>query len=180
MSEFVVQAGVPAARIELDPTDSTLSEAMQTVFPLATEAAILFWKNTCIPLSYKYDMSVMMADVLVMLWSITSAPVGRWAVTWPSSTFMATWEVEWAGGLVSITSNWQRVAGDVESVLNAKPVVSAAVDEFVAEWRRPLEIVETGLRRAGYTEDALPDLALLRRVLSRLPRLGVLYADATR
>ena len=55
---FYIQASNPRA---LKPSfiEENLSAAIESVFPMNTENAILFWNHIAIPLSYKYDISYM-------------------------------------------------------------------------------------------------------------------------
>ena len=56
---FALKTGVPAVVAARDESDTTLSDAMQTVFPLDARA-FLEWNGLMLPLSYKYDISVML------------------------------------------------------------------------------------------------------------------------
>jgi hypothetical protein len=52
-----------------DESDSTLSDAAQTVFPLE-ERAFLNWNELTLPLSYKYDISLMLEDIVEMVLAV--------------------------------------------------------------------------------------------------------------
>lgn len=60
---FYILAGNPRVQSIENSDDKSLSEAIETVFPLNTEYAILSWNYISIPLSYKYDISYMIDDI---------------------------------------------------------------------------------------------------------------------
>ena len=78
---FLIQTGNPA----LEPTDDREVEglplAIQTVFPLATEAAILVWNRVPVQLSYKYDLGDVVHDLLPMLDDVLTRAAGTTSVT---------------------------------------------------------------------------------------------------
>ena len=55
--KFLIQANSPECTMNFDKEDYNLATAIETIFPLMTENAILMWHHLCIPLSYKYDIS---------------------------------------------------------------------------------------------------------------------------
>ena len=61
---FYIQANNPRVLKEHDLEDKNISDAMETIFPLYTESAVMMWNHICVPLSYKYDISYMMDDML--------------------------------------------------------------------------------------------------------------------
>ena len=99
---FVIQAGNPALRRPAENEFEELSTAIQAVFPMDTEASIMFWNWVPIKLSYKYDFGVMMDDLLPMLDNMLDSGHGATSVYWSSSTFTADWHLQWANGRLSI------------------------------------------------------------------------------
>jgi hypothetical protein len=139
---------------------------------------ILVWKRVYIPLGYKYDVGMMVDDVLDLLNAMFGHATGTREIHWPSNTFAAIWDVRWDAGKVSVASRWRRVLGGTEALLAASGNVSVTVDEFLCEWKRPLELVDDALRQAGYRSEQLPRLSVLNEVIARLPRGGQLYPSA--
>lgn len=74
---FYIQANNPKVLKEYNAEDESIADAMETIFPLYTESAILVWNHISIPLSYKYDISYMMDDVLDLLESFMQAKNGK-------------------------------------------------------------------------------------------------------
>lgn len=175
--EFVIQASCPRALRVHEPDDESLSDAIQTVFPLATERAILAWNRICVPLSYKYDVSVLADDILRLLESMLAEAQGALVVEWPSSTFAARWTITWGDALTTVRAEWRDVSGGIVSLLATHDSISVPTREFLAEWKSLLVVVERALKDAGYAEDQLTGLGQLRRVVATLPGNGELYPE---
>jgi hypothetical protein len=175
MTSFFIQAGSPRATRTCDPNDESLPEAIETLFLMDTEYAFIAWNTIYIPLSYKYDLGLMVDDILGIIEGIQASSRGSQVVDWPSNTFAAKWNLQWNDGVIEIRSNWRCVLGHTEALLNSKPCVELSTEGFVAEWKRPLQAIEHALAGAGYE---IPALGRLRRVLSKCPHEGRLYRDA--
>jgi len=177
--EFIIQASNPRALRNRDLDDETLSDAVQSVFPMGTERAILVWNNMYVPLGYKYDLSLMVDDVIGLLEVMMASSQSKRRVSWASNTFASVWDIEWGSGKVSVQTQWNRVVGGTESILMGKPSVSVPEEDFLAEWKRPLEIVRDALRGAGYIHQQIPQMRRLEQVVVQLPRYGCLYQNVS-
>lgn len=173
---FAIQASNPRSSKTGNAGDRTLEDAMETVFPLEAEYAILIWNWIYVPLTYKYDLSLMVRDIVRVVDSVLSHATGSTTVQWPSNTFAATWRIEWEARSIRIDAEWTCVLGDVEALLCGRPTVVMTPNRFVAEWKRPLEIIAAALSRAGYTEElvGMPDLLA---VLNKIEQRGSLYEE---
>lgn len=174
-TEFIIQSSNPRAESDCDPDDASLSDAIQTVFPMDTERMLMVWNGIYIPLGYKYDVSLMVDDILDLCSNIFAVIEGHQRVCWPSNTFAAAWDVRWGSDMVTIEAQWNRVVGGTEAMLNERSCISIPQEDFLAEWKRPLEIVDDALRNAGYTQQQIPRLTVLRNIITRLPGHGHLY-----
>lgn len=174
-TEFVIQSSNPRIELTWEAEDNSLSDAIQSVFPLRTERMVLTWNGIYIPLSYKYDVSFMVDDVVDLAMAMLTHSTGSKEIHWPSNTFAAVWDVRWEAGYVSVIGEWTRVVGGTEALLAASGAIRVPVAEFLGEWKRPLELVADALHRAGYGEVQVPKLALLDDVVKRLPQPGQLY-----
>ena len=172
---FAIQASNPRFLAEFDATDTNLSDAIQTIFPLETEYALLVWNWVYVPLTYKYDLSLMIDDVIELIEEMISNPSGNRTIHWPSNTFASSWRIEWDGGKTSVVAEWMCVLGDTEAMLAMKPKVMLESSEFIEEWRRPLEVIAAGLCSAGYNATNLPGFERLQMVVSKIGRCGTLY-----
>lgn len=177
MSSFFVQASSPIVEQCRSPTETTLEHAIETAFVSDTEDAFLNWQGVSIPLSYKYDISIMIEDLMFLIGEIKSADVGNLKITWPSNTFQAVWQVSWADGRILCQSEWHSVSGNIEGVLRATESIEMDIQDFLSEWKAPLQRVIEGLHEAGYNGMTLAGLKELEQLHSDLEGCGRLYAS---
>ncbi len=173
---FCIQAAQPRLTYQYDSEDETIGEAIETVFPLLTESAILVWKNVYIPLNYKYDLSVMCEDILKMISRLTNEKEGELRIDWPSNTFSAIWNLLWTADSLEIRSRWQSVVGGTEGLLAQQEVITITKSEFIAEWKQPLKNIRFALKESGYTVKNLPGFLRLKRIVEGIDREGILYS----
>lgn len=95
---FYIQASNPRTNSIANPNDKTLADAIETIFLLNTESAILMWNYISVPLSYKYDISYMIEDILLLLDALRSRENGEMTIHWLPDTFRCNWTVQWAAG----------------------------------------------------------------------------------
>lgn len=174
-SSFVIQAGSPRTEPSYDPHDESLSDAAQASFPPHTESMIIVWNRVCIPLGYKYDVSLVLDDALDLVVAMTTEAASTRTVHWPSTSFGASWTVTWADSMTTIHATWRSIVGDTEKLLRDSGPIAVPVESFVAEWKRPFEIIARAIRGAGYSEQQIPRLATLEHVCRQIPRYGELY-----
>lgn len=175
-SHFSIQASNPRTLIRYDANDTTLSEAIQTVFPLETEHAIMSWNWIYVPLSYKYDLSMMIDDIIALANDVLSSPQGSRTIHWPSNTFASLWTIDWTHPNITVEAEWTSVVGDTESMLSARSKVTMGAVDFVEEWKQPLELIMGSLTSAGYGASLL-GMDRLLAVVGRIGRPGILYRE---
>jgi len=127
--------------------DETLGEMLQTIFPLHTDEAILEWHGRKTALNYKYDISMMLEDILRLLQELDANPSGKSVVAWVSNSFPYRWEVDWMNGTVSIRSS---PLDPSRTGLPGIGLISGEIRGFVAEWRPVLNIIRSAAMKAGY------------------------------
>jgi hypothetical protein len=176
--EFFIQTGNPRTNRECDPGDESLSDALQTVFPMYTEYMVMAWNQAFIPLSYKYDVSLMVDDIVILCNDLLKNKEGHRRICWPSNSFAAVWDVKWDSFAVAVNAQWSRVHGGTEAILRSKQSVSVPQADFLAEWKRPLEIATKALCGAGYAQSQIRGLVDLQGVVPRLPPHAHLYRDS--
>jgi hypothetical protein len=175
--KFAVQASNPRSLAICDHNDESLSDAIQTIFPLEAEYALIAWNWIYIPLSYKYDVSMMAEDLVELIELMLSHERGNRTIQWPSNTFAATWKVEWGNKMTMVNTEWSCVLGETEAALSARPTILLGTDDFIAEWRRLLQVVAAALEAAGYTPERLVGMRHLQELLGKLGCDGILYRD---
>src|SRR5882762_688622 len=132
---FAIQASNPRTRATFDATAENLSDAIESVFLRETEYALLIWNWICIPLSYKYDLSLMVDDIVDLVEDMVRETMGHRMIHWPSNTFASTWNVKWQDGKVMINATWECVLGKTEGLLAERSMIAAELAQFVGEWR---------------------------------------------
>lgn len=175
---FRIQASNPRNNATHIESDCKLSEAIETIFPMMTEDAFIIWKAIHIPLSYKYDISYMIDDVLSMLKMIRNNPEGaRMSIHWPSNTFSCIWDISWDDSMLQISSKWNSVVGGVTPLLNSESELKAKKKGFVAEWKSILRVLIENLESCGYSNGNLADMNRLYIEYEGIPDYGVLYTQ---
>jgi len=174
---FAVQASSPGRLGCFDADDVSLSDAIQTVFPLEAEYALIVWNWIYVPLSYKYDLSFMAEDLIALIGAMISEPAGHRVIQWASNTFAGTWIVDWGGERTTVHATWDCVLGNTEGQLNAKPTIIVETGQFLGEWRRPLEVIVAALDAAGYTTARIASLAPMRQIVESIDHYGILYGE---
>ena len=154
-----------------------MSDAMETVFPLYTENAFVFWHHIPISLSYKYDLSYMMDDLLALLRRLLCDAGGTYDVQWLPDTFRCSWHISWEYDRLMILAKWENLAGNVQTLLQSYPVVEISKQDFISEWKSILVLVAYSLHESGYRGDSLQGLATLEEMVERLGQWGVLYGE---
>lgn len=172
---FYIQAGNPRLQDEINFNDESLSDAIESLFILNTESAILMWNHICVPLSYKYDISYMIEDILDLLFSLQKKEFGRKTIEWLPDTFRCNWLIVWNAGNMEIQSKWECTIGHLEQILNKVPCVMLSVDTFLSEWKEVLRIIINGLEKGGYDDVHIKGMGHLREQFECIENFGVLY-----
>lgn len=134
------------------------------------------WRHVYIPLSYKYDVGMILLDVIRMVRELLASESGEWQVDWPSNTFGCRWHFRWEDECLIVTSSeWRSVVGGTEELLRGRPILQIGKSEFVFEWKALLERVRDALVGAGFTSSALPELERITETERAIAEYGVLY-----
>jgi len=174
---FYIQASNPRFQDSINIYDESLSDAIESVFPLNTENAILVWNYISIPLSYKYDISYMIEDILQLLDELQNKEKGELRINWLPDTFRCDWLIKWSAENMEIQSKWEGTVGHLENILNQKSNMQLSKTLFISEWKRVLGIVITGLKSCGYSEDKIQHMAQLIERYESINEEGQLYKE---
>ena len=173
--KFGIQVNNPKFSGKFDSEDETLDECVETSFLLDTEMAVMEWLGVFIPLHYKYSISTMLADILMMLQSLIDNKDGEFELTWPSSDFNSRWVMSWEGDVLTVESEWISVIGKTEEILNGLGVLVVSKQTFISEWKALLEKVICGLSECGYKSSKIDEFGRLKDISSRINDIGPLY-----
>jgi hypothetical protein len=174
--QFAIQTSNPIATGQISDDDMTLGEAIESIFPLLTEFAIIIWHDVYVPLNYKYDVSVMFEDILAMMSAIATREFGDLSIDWPSNTFCAKWRLSWKANELSIETHWTSVLGGAEEMLNACPQLTMDKNQFLAEWCGLIRIVRNAIFEVSHSSTALGHLSTLDTAICQVTIPGCLYA----
>jgi hypothetical protein len=178
--EFCIQVSNPKPFYFRNKADESVRDAIESIFPMNTEYAIMVWSGIYIPLSYKYDLSVMYDDIVPMITSMLDTDEGEETIEWGSNTFLAKWNMIWKFDDLRISAQWHSVTGFTELLLSSRSCISISRLAFLAEWKALLRMILQCLSNAGYNDQHLLDLSELKRVEGRIASLGQLYQSQIR
>jgi hypothetical protein len=88
---FGIQVGNPKILSAEGIICSDLRGAIEEIFPLHTERALLVWNHIYIPICYKYDLSILIDDIIPLLTFLLEHEEGEYRVNWGSNTFHSDW-----------------------------------------------------------------------------------------
>jgi hypothetical protein len=172
---FWIQVGNPVSLRMPGKTVSDLSEAIETVFPMVTEDAILVWNRSYIPISYKYDLSVMIDDLLPLLTALLEKRSGRHQVFFGSDTFSTEWHLVWTEESLSISAQWQSVVGHLEAITSDCGSLEIPTGDFLSEWKEMLKRIITALETSSLSMDDMEGYESMIKIESAIRRTGILY-----
>jgi len=172
---FSVQAGNPKRSEHHAENYDSMSEAVEKAFDFYSENATVFWNDCYFRLCYKYEISTLLDDLMLLLEMLLTETEGHEVFNWGIDTFDASWTMDWSSDWLRVTSEWKAVSGPCLSRLRSQPTIEVSKIDFVCEWRRLLTTVLEGLRHCGYTETNLPEMEKLCELLSRIPEDGIHY-----
>jgi len=174
--EFSIQVSHPAVLIDVPGMAADLGDAMQRIFPSSTERALLTWRHVPIGLDYRYDISLMVADVAPLLRPLINDVDGRSTVHFGSDTFNTAWELAWVNDDLVIDSTWYGVHGGYEDLLNERGRLRVGRAMFVREWKMLVRTVVDAVASSGISMADASDLDALRDIEATVAGVGVLYA----
>ena len=158
--DFKIEAGNPKNNSDFDKGDTKLSEAVYTIFPMETEDAVLSWGEANIPLSYRYDISTIIDDIIQMVFILRNNESGKWSVDWSSDTFAANWEFEWSEESLEIVAQW-REEFNASDYLKEHNALRTEKERFLYEWGKITDMLLRNLTECGYNSDNLVDMGML-------------------
>ncbi len=174
---FYIQTSNPNVLSLTNAHDNSLSEAIESVFPMCTEELILFWNHVGIPLSYKYDISYMIDDILMILQHIQTKKSGELIIHWLPDTFRTDWKIEWQGEIISIYANWENLKGDLQEILINSPQIEVQKNDFMHEWKMLLKLLISALKQNGYDLLISEQYNMLVKCFIEIKEYGVLYRN---
>ncbi len=141
---FSIIPGTPQYYKGIVLTEEDLSSAIESLYPMDTDDAILYWNHHPISMSYKYDISVNVTDILDLVCFLKRPPPDELKISFPSNTFSAVWRLSTdEEGFVLINAYWRSVVHpeqipNYETVLNMHKELAIPIALVVEEWGKVL------------------------------------------
>ena len=162
---FDIQISNPTAIEIRDRDDNNINEAIQSIFPMENEDCIIIWNNLFIPVSYKYDISFMINDIIKIVKFIKDGE-GSLEINWASNTFASSWKIACTSQTIKIESTWDSVWGRLEDLLNENSTLEVEKSVFVERLVALVLFVKSKLEKAGYNSNNLVDFYELENISS--------------
>ena len=141
---FRIEVRNPIVLVKPNMECEDLRDAIEEIFPMETEDAVIFWNGIPVLLSYKYDICILIDDILPMLESLQSNMSGQYSICFPSNSFRVDWEFEWQNGFLKIDSFWHEIKGD-KAQLNKHAGLKIELSSFLTEWEPLLQKIISSL-----------------------------------
>jgi hypothetical protein len=154
---FDIQISNPHSLGIRNEDDKNMDEAIESIFPLHNEYAFIIWNHIFIPLTYKYDVSIMINDIIHLMTTMRVKQAGKEDINWASDTFSSSWAIHFDLDKVRIKATWYDVLGKVTDLLQASNEIEVPRQEFVEKWMDLLLFIKIKLQDAGYTSTNLED-----------------------
>ncbi|EGI1937926.1 hypothetical protein K7N57_000722 [Salmonella enterica] len=137
---------------EMDEEDTTVSEAIDSIYVEYTHDIVFKWNNHETRLDRKGDISEIYNDIILMLKLLSDKNNKKFSISFLSSTFTAIWDFSIDMDMLSIRAKWITV-----SFLNDRDdeglyVLNIPVNVFISEWNKLLRIIRDDLIKCGYDE----------------------------
>lgn len=163
---FKIQISNPAILAFNSEMNINLEDAIEAIFPPETEHAFLIWNHKFIPLNYKYDVSLMILDLIKIIGFLKDPKTETIEIHWPSNTFACIWNLKKENqGLIKIHSSWQSVIGGMEDLLNKFGVINIDSKKMEEEIIKLLSFVKTALDKSNINREKIIDFDVLENVL---------------
>jgi len=175
---FCIQVSNPVFLYSPDEIASDLAEAIQVVFPMETEKAFIVWNYIYIPLSYKYDISVIIDDILPMLSDLTNQKKGSYRVCFGSDTFNAEWNLLWYDENLYISAKWNSLAGNlVDLALSNCSKLEIKIEAFLSEYKRLFQQLSIAIEKSELSILEQESYKLMLELQASIKNYGSLYQE---
>lgn len=139
--EFFVLANNPTYQsLKKNYVYSDFSEVIEALFLFETEDAFINWQGYLIPLEYKYDISVIIDDLVYMVENILSNQK-QINICFGSDTFTADWVITLSEVALNIETCWKSVINQDINLLNSVSKLYINKTCFLKEWHGLFKIL---------------------------------------
>jgi hypothetical protein len=158
---FELQLNSPKILSINEEESMNLEDAIESAFPLKTENLVLIWNNISIPLTYKYDVSIMIFDFMRIISFLKEDDATRLEIHWASNTFATIWEINKKNNSVYIKTKWSNVIGGQIELLNNKNENILKINEFQNEIKKLLCFIKISIEKSSRNHKLIEDFEKL-------------------
>lgn len=153
----------PSHLLHRDENDTTVSEALQTIYPYTKESSVyMYWNGYILELWFCAEISDIFKDILQMVDSLKNKKAI--SISWGSNIFFGTWDCSYCKQDVKIKATWTALRGGYETLKQLNMVSNELIidiDLFLKEWLKLLMQIKEDLKKMGYSKNNLEDFYLL-------------------
>jgi hypothetical protein len=173
---FYIQASNPTFYSPTESYDDSLKEVIEAIFPYEAEYAFIVWNGFPISLRYKYDVGMIINDVLSIINLLLFSEVQVCQVKLDCFAFSTLWQMKWSDDSLTIASEWFRTSGKYEDWLNKYNQIEIKKSTFIAEWKMLLQVVIKAIEETNRKVD-YKSLRNLYKTESEITRFGRKYQE---
>lgn len=131
------------------------------------------WGEEKIPLSYSDDFSLMIDDVIQMIFMLHEHKKGEWSVEWMPYTFAVNWHLTWEDDLLQIKADY-RDESQASDYLKTNNLLTIQKTAFLAEWNKLFEALAYAFYLSEYSTRLIIDGKNFRKAKRYLQKYDVL------
>ena len=152
LDNFKIYPGNPVLLGNNSLDDDSIGDALQDIFPMDTDDCIIEFNLYKIHLQWKYDISIIFDDIIILLDHILSNNYTELIIHWPSDTFRTDWVIKKDNSNIYIHSQWGNIIGGNVKYLNENNKLKVNEVKFLHEWNKILKKVICALNSSGYPD----------------------------
>lgn len=143
----------------IDVEDTSVSEAIWSIYPNDDETVMITFGNYLIYLDKRGDIAGMYNDIIHMLKCLNENN-SEFLTSFLSSGFTVYWNFKKEKNSITITPTWFSAGQKhietnlfVQNVREVNFPITVNTDVFISEWHKFLKNIKEDLLKVGYTED---------------------------
>ena len=144
-----------------DVEDSTVSEALQTIYPKNKSSNLcMIWNGVVLGLEMHDEVADIYWDIIKMLYDMYEQPLSSTRVHWGSSVFMAEWIIKPYNDTLYISAYWTALKHKkhlLPELNTPNDTIYIKREVFIAYWLQLLRKIQIDLKQQGYNESNLED-----------------------
>ena len=154
---FSIDTGQPGIIGGQVATYRDCSEAIEDMFEWPTNEAYIVFGEYTIQVMYKYDLCVMIDDIIDMIHQLDVRNSGNCNIEFGSSSFRTGWELSWNEDDLGITAHWESIVCNPKDLVGKTTNISVSKMLFIKEWLKILQVIKSAFDQNQFiVEDGIP------------------------